>query len=98
MSSTVDTSLAATLPLPWDDPSHARRQAIEAAYELTFERTIRHDTLAALEDVVAWLDECRTSGGSVIRTTVLRAVGEIGWPTTGAFRRDHSRTYKSLTR
>jgi hypothetical protein len=73
------------------------RRAIEEAYEAAYERTIRHDTLAGLEDVVRWLDKCQSR---TVFTTVVQAAREIGWPVDGnaSYVANDHRLRKSLTR
>jgi hypothetical protein len=90
------TATPESLLVPDDALRHRRRRSIEEAYEAAYKRTIRHDTLAALEDVVRWLD-CH--GGTAVFTTVLRAAREIGWPVgQGNYSVSSNRVRQSLYR
>lgn len=95
MSGAAGTTTPESLLVSDDALRHRRRRAIEEAYEATYRCTIRHDTLAALEDVVRWLD-CHQ--GAVFTTTV-RAVEGIGWPIgRGNYSKSANRVRKSLNR
>lgn len=93
MSGAADTSLAPSLPGRGDD----LRGQLMADYEVTYERTIRGDTLDALVVIQRWLDR-RWMQEDELLTTVPSAAREIGWPVIGVGRRDGIRFRNSLTR
>jgi hypothetical protein len=73
------------------------RAKIAAAYDLTYGRTARFDTLNALVVIQRWLDE-RWTEDIELRTTVPEAARAIGWPVIGVGHRDGRRFRNSLTR
>jgi hypothetical protein len=77
---------------------HPLQKPIEQAYEAAFGRTIRKDTLAALRDIAAWLDEHRTTKGYVVRTTWFEAARAVGWESDGRRRDVVRRHHQNLKR
>jgi hypothetical protein len=81
-------------------PAHRTlRSELAHAYSAAYGKTCRHDTLTALEGIVAWLRRCERQDGVTVLRSVPQAVRGIeGWQPTGSTKRDHSRFRNSLAR
>jgi hypothetical protein len=81
-------------------PAHRTLRAeLAHAYSAAYGKTCRHDTLTALEAIVAWLRRCERQDGVEVLRSVPQAVRGIeGWEPTGSTKLDHSRFRNSLAR
>lgn len=80
-------------------PSHRTlRDELAHLYAATYDRTIRHDTLHWLEQVVAYLLRLQRSEGDLVLRSLPQAFRGIGWPVTGEMRHDKAQYATRLKR